>query len=115
MNASRILWQKAVGDRPEIRNHPALAGVDLPDRLGVVGAPGPIVTAGGLVFLTGGSDVLHAFEKSDGSLLWEGQLPAYAYANPMTMATADGRQLVIIATGGRDASAQLVAFGLPSR
>ena len=113
MNRGEILWQEAVGDRPELRDNPALAGVDLPERLGVVGPPGPLVTAGGLVFLTGGSDVLYAFDKATGAVLWEGPLPARGYANPMTMRTREGRQLVIIATGGGEGSA-LIAYGLPA-
>ncbi|MYG34484.1 MAG: PQQ-binding-like beta-propeller repeat protein, partial [Gemmatimonadetes bacterium] len=112
MNAGEIVWQEAVGERPEVRDNPALEGIALPARLGVVAPPGPFVTAGGLVFLTGGSDVLYAFDASDGEVLWEGRLPAPGYANPMTFRTRDGRQLVVIATGGREGGT-LVAFGLP--
>ena len=111
MNGGAILWQEAVGERPEIAGHPALAGLDLAARLGVVGAPGPFATAGGLVFLTGGSDILYAFDAASGEVLWEGRLPARAYANPMTFETRDGRQLVVIATGEREGAA-LLAFGL---
>ena len=102
MNAGEILWQEAVGERPEIAGHPALAGLDLPARLGVVGAPGPFATGGGLVFLTGGSDILYAFDAASGEVLWEGRLPARGYANPMTFQTRDGRQLVVIAAGERE-------------
>ena len=112
MGAGEIAWQEPVGERLEIRNNPALAGVALPARLGVVGPPGPFATAGGLVFLTGGSDVLYAFDKDSGNLIWEGRLPAPGYANPMTFLAADGRQLVVIATGGPEGGT-LVAFGLP--
>ncbi|MYC90487.1 MAG: pyrroloquinoline quinone-dependent dehydrogenase [Gemmatimonadetes bacterium] len=112
MNAGEIVWQEAVGERPEVRDNPALEGIALPARLGVVAPPGPFVTAGGLVFLTGGSDVLYAFDASDGEVLWEGRLPAPGYANPMTFRTRDGRQLVVVATGGREGGT-LVAFGLP--
>ena len=112
MHAGEIVWQEPVGERPEVRNNPALAGAALPARLGVVGPPGPFSTAGGLVFLTGGSDVLYAFDKDTGDLLWEGRLPAQGYANPMTFLAADGRQLVVIATGGPEGGT-LVAFGLP--
>jgi hypothetical protein len=111
MNGGAILWQEAVGERPEIAGHPALSGLDLPARLGVVGAPGPFATAGGLVFLTGGSDILYAFDAATGEVLWEGRLPARAYANPMTFETRDGRQLVVIATGEREGAA-LLAYGL---
>ena len=41
-------WQVTLGDSPEIRNHPLLKGLALPP-LGVAGAPGAIVTKGGLL------------------------------------------------------------------
>ena len=63
------------------------------------------------MFLTGGSDILYAFDAKSGEVLWEGRLPARAYANPMTFETRDGRQLVVIATGEREGAA-LLAFGL---
>ena len=40
-------------------------------------------------------------------------LPARGYANPMTYATRDGRQFVVIATGGGAQGGTLVAFALP--
>jgi len=112
MNRGEIAWQVPVGDDARVRNHPLLAGVELPDRLGVSGAPGPIVTAGGLVFVSGGADALYAFDSATGELLWEGALPGRGYANPMTYATADGRQFVVVASGGGADGGTLVAFGL---
>jgi glucose dehydrogenase len=105
-------WQVPLGDTPAIRAHPLLRGVPLPPRLGVAGAPGGIVTRGGLVFITGGGSTLHAIDKTDGKTLWEGDLGARGYANPMTYRTRDGRQFVVIATGA-GAGARLVAFALP--
>ncbi|MYK69970.1 MAG: PQQ-binding-like beta-propeller repeat protein, partial [Gammaproteobacteria bacterium] len=55
--------------------------------------------------------ILYAFDAASGEVLWEGRLPARAYANPMTFETRDGRQLVVIATGEREGAA-LLAFGL---
>ncbi len=112
MRTGDLLWQEPVGDRPDVRSHPSLRNVQLPERLGVVGAPGPIATAGGLVFLTGGGDIFYAFSAESGRVLWEKRLPARGYANPMTYATRDGRQFVVIATGGSE-GAELIAFALP--
>ena len=106
-------WQVPLGDTPAIRAHPLLRGVPLPPRLGVAGAPGGIVTRGGLVFITGGGSTLYAIDKADGKTLWEGDLGARGYANPMTYRTRDGRQFVVIATGA-GAGARLVAFALPA-
>ena len=112
LNSGEHVWSQPVGDRPDVRSHPALRGVALPERLGIVGAPGPVVTAGGLVFLTGGSSTLYAFDKSTGELLWEGELESRGYANPMSFGTTDRRQFVAIATGAARGS-RLVVFGLP--
>ncbi len=112
MNRGEIVWQVPVGDDRRVRGHPLLAGVVLPERLGVSGAPGPIVTAGGLVFVSGGADALYAFDAATGDLLWEGPLPGRGYANPMTYATADGQQFVVVASGGGADGGTLVVFGL---
>jgi len=113
MNRGEIVWQEPVGDDERLRSLPLLAGAALPERTGVTGAPGPIVTAGGLVFVTGGDDALWAFDAANGTILWTGRLPAVGYANPMTYATADGRQFVAIATGGGAEGGTLVVFTLP--
>lgn len=111
LNTGDHLWQVPVGDMPELRAHPLLAGVDLPPT-GVSGAPGPIVTAGGLVFLTGGGSTLYALDKESGETLWSADLGRRGYSVPMTYLTRDGRQLVVIATGAGD-DAVLRAFALP--
>ena len=108
-----IAWQVPVGDNASVRDNPALEGVALPERLGVTGAPGPIVTAGGVVFLTGGGDVLYAMDSQTGTELWSGDLGQTGYANPMTYRAGDGRQYVVIATG-RGAGTRLMAFALPT-
>ncbi len=110
LNTGEHLWQVPVGDTPRIRNHPLLRDLDLP-RLGVSGSPGPIVTKGGLVFLTGGGSTLYALDTRDGGVLWEIDLGTTGYAVPMTYQTRTNRQYVVIATGeGEDAS--LRAFAL---
>ena len=115
MNRGEIVWQEPVGDDEGVRSNPLLAGVALPERLGAAGAPGPIVTRGGIVFVSGGADVLTAFDAATGARLWEGPLPGRGYANPMTYATRDGRQFVAIATGGGADGGTLVVFALPER
>lgn len=78
-----------------------LNGVNLPP-LGVSGSPGPIVTGGGLVFVTGGGNVLYAFDKTSGKVLWQADLGQAGYSVPMTYQTSAGRQYVVIATGEGD-------------
>ena len=110
MNAGEHRWQVTVGDTPWMREHPLLKGLDLPP-LGVTGSPGPIVTGGGLVFLTGGGSVLYAFDKTSGRILWQHYLGQVGYSVPMTYQTSAGRQFVVIATG-EDDHAVLKAFAL---
>jgi quinoprotein glucose dehydrogenase len=111
MNEGSIRWQDPFGDWPELRRNPALAGVKLPDQLGVAGPSGPIVTRGGLVFVGGGDRALHAYDKKTGKELWHQDLPTATHGTPMTYRTADGKQYVVIAAGIGSA-AELVAFAL---
>jgi quinoprotein glucose dehydrogenase len=113
LNTGDHLWQVPVGDQPNVRLNPALRGVELPERLGASGAPGPLATGGGLVFVSGGARTLSAFHSETGELLWEGSLQERGSANPMTYATGDGRQFVVVAVGSGE-NAALVAFSLPS-
>ncbi len=78
---------------------------------------GPIVTAGGLVFIAATQDAkFRAFDKTTGQLLWETTLPAAGYATPSTYAVG-GKQYVVIAAGGgklgTPSGDAYVAFALP--
>ena len=110
LNAGEIAWKVPFGQGSrEMREHPLLRGVELPERLGTRGNSGPLVTKGGLVFLGGGAPYLYAFDKATGAELWRGATPFRTNANPMTYRARSGRQFVVIATGaGSDAA--LVAF-----
>jgi len=105
-------WQVTVGDWPRVRNHPLFKGLNLPP-VGVVGSPGPMVTAGGLVFVTGGGSTLFAYDAANGNVLWGAELGAFGYAVPMTYRTRGGKQFVVIATGGEEEEGVLVAFAIP--
>lgn len=79
---------------------------------------GPIVTAGGVVFIAATLDrAIRAFDVETGRELWRASLPAGGKATPMTY-EAGGRQYVVIAAGGGDvfgAGDAIVAFALPRR
>ncbi len=106
------LWQVPLGDSPALREHPALRDLRLPP-LGRAGPPGGVVTAGGLIFITGGGETLFAIDARDGSVAGSWNLGEPAAANPMTYQTAEGRQLVVVAVGG-GTSARLQAYTLAS-
>ncbi len=113
LNAGEIAWKVPFGaGSRELREHPLLRGVELPERLGTRGNVGPMVTMGGLVFVGGGAPHLYAFDKATGAEVWRGATPYKTSANPMTYQTRSGRQFVVIATGG-GADAALVAFSRP--
>ena len=84
---------------------------------GSVGMGGPIVTAGGVVFVGASRDaVLRAYDATTGKELWKGELPGAPSGTPMTYVAGGrhgkGRQFVVIATGDDQHGDALIAFGL---
>ena len=110
LNTGAYLWRIPLGE------HAALTARGVP----VTGAEqygGPIVTAGGLIFIAATMDEkFRAFDKSTGRLLWGTTLPAAGYATPSTYSVG-GRQYVVVAAGGGKLGTRsgdaYVAFALP--
>lgn len=112
LNTGRYLWKIPLGQ------YPSLAAQGMANT-GSENYGGPIVTAGGLVFI--GATVydrkFRAFDSSTGRLLWQTTLPFAGIATPATY-SIDGRQYVVIAaSGGRDPRSPVggsyIAFALP--
>jgi quinoprotein glucose dehydrogenase len=112
LNTGRYLWKLPLGQYPE------LASQGLADT-GSENYGGPIVTAGGLLFI--GATIfdhkLRAFDSASGALLWQVNLPFAGTATPATY-MIDGKQYVVIATSNaRNPKAPqgsaYVAFALP--
>jgi quinoprotein glucose dehydrogenase len=80
--------------------------VPLPGRNG---GSGPLVTASGLLFI-GAADNLEAFDTKDGKMLWQQKLPSSGANSPGTY-MVDGKQYVMLASGGQTAA--YVAYALP--
>jgi quinoprotein glucose dehydrogenase len=100
LNAGKQLWSVP---------HGTMGG-----RAGSIGMGGPVVTAGGLVFVGSTKDLLlRAYDATTGRELWQGQLPAQGSGTPMTY-MINGRQYVVVATSSDDGKQpdRLVAFGL---
>jgi quinoprotein glucose dehydrogenase len=94
LNSGEQVWRIPLGEYPEL----AAVGQT---KTGTENYGGPVVTAGGLVFI-GATDFdkkFRAFDKSNGKLLWETNLPFSGNATPITY-LVDGRQYVVIAAGG---------------
>jgi quinoprotein glucose dehydrogenase len=93
---------------------------DAPPEAAGAGSPnlgGPIVTAGGLVFIAATLDrKIRAFDVETGAELWSAPLPAGGKATPMTFAGRNGTQYVVIAAGGDGGrfgkSDRVVAFSI---
>lgn len=82
---------------------------------GTINYGGPIVTAGGLVFIAATRDEkIRAFDKNTGAILWEHTLPAAGFATPITFKVNNKQYVVIAASGGRGLrySGKYVAFAL---
>ena len=117
LNTGEYLWKIPLGEYPGLA-YPALAAKGLTNT-GSENYGGPVVTAGGLVFI--GATVydrkFRAFDSRTGQLLWETQLPFAGLATPATY-SIDGKQYVVIAaSGGRDPKSptggMYIAFTLP--
>jgi quinoprotein glucose dehydrogenase len=113
MDSGRLRWQMPLG---QIRK----VGVNAPASWGSPNVGGPIVTAGGLIFIAATMDnQIRALDVLTGQELWRRELPAPGMAVPMTY-VAGGRQFVIIAAGGnaRVGGAQsdaIIAYALPAK
>ncbi len=112
LNTGEYAWKIPLGEYPEL----AAKGQK---NTGTENYGGPIVTAGGLVFIgaTNFDKKFRAFDKSTGQLLWETTLPFAGNATPATY-EVNGRQFVVIAAGGGKDSKHpsggvYVAFALP--
>jgi quinoprotein glucose dehydrogenase len=94
MNTGTIRWQVPLG---------SLAPNKAIVPLGAPSLGGPIVTAGGLVFIAGTliDTAFRAFDVETGAEVWKAQLPTSGAATPMTyQVTPGGKQYVVIAAGG---------------
>jgi quinoprotein glucose dehydrogenase len=110
LDKGEIAWKKVLGELPE------LTKLGIPPT-GAENYGGPIVTAGGLVFIGATKDEkFRAFDKRTGEMLWETALPAGGYATPSTYSIG-GKQYVVIAAGGGKMGTKsgdaYVAFALP--
>lgn len=110
LNTGEIKWKVTLGE------HPDLVGA-YEQPTGTESYGGPVVTAGNLLFIAATMDEkIRAFDRRNGDLLWEAQLPAAGYATPSVYAV-DGRQYLVIACGGGKLNTKsgdaYVAFALP--
>jgi glucose dehydrogenase len=85
-------------------------------NVGTSNSAGPMVTAGGLVFIGSTSDQrFRAFDSKTGRELWVTKLEHTATANPLTFAGKSGKQYVgiVAASGGPEEKRGLLVYSLP--
>jgi quinoprotein glucose dehydrogenase len=111
LNAGTIKWKIPFGEYPEL----VAKGLK---NTGSDNYGGPLVTAGGLVFIgaTNFDKKFRAYDKLTGALVWETTLPFAGNATPATY-TINGRQFIVIVCGGgkngAPSGSTVVAFALP--
>ncbi|MGN6601281.1 MAG: outer membrane protein assembly factor BamB family protein [Ginsengibacter sp.] len=109
LNTGETLWKDTVGDYPVLKAKGIHSGTEM--------YGGPVVTAGGIVFLAATSDAkIRAFNKRTGKLLWQADLPASGFATPAVYEVG-GIQYLVIACGGgklgKPSGDAYVAYALP--
>jgi membrane-bound PQQ-dependent dehydrogenase (glucose/quinate/shikimate family) len=89
-----IVWEVPLGSIHK------MAGLPFSWELGTPGAGGPLVTAGGIVFIGYSLDHLfRAFDLRSGEVLWKAELPAPANSTPVSYEVG-GEQYIVIPAGG---------------
>ena len=125
MNTGRRVWSLPVGETPEqIRNHPLLAGVDIPNTGGAGSSIQMVVgdllvqtrslSDGGAQFLPDAPLQLHARDKRTGEIVGSVDLPAPGQYGMMSY-MHEGKQYIVVQIGSirTDFPGSLVAFALP--
>jgi quinoprotein glucose dehydrogenase len=109
----KINWRRTLGVLD------GLSPVPFPLEWGTPMSGGPVVTAGGLIFMGATADErFRALDIDTGEILWETRTPTSSMATPMTYAI-DGHQYVVVASGGhtwlygQGVDDYLVAYTLP--
>ncbi len=115
LRTGKIAWKHRNGT---VRD---LSPVPLPIRMGVPNLGGPVMTAGGVAFLSGSmDDYVRGYDVHDGRQVWESRLPAGGQATPMTYTGADGRQFLLVIAGGHGSTGTkpgdyVIAYALPRK
>lgn len=93
LNTGTIKWKVPLGEYEELTKR----GIPV---TGTENYGGPVVTAGGLLFIAATSDAkFRAFDKENGNILWEYDLPFDGHATPSVYAVS-GKQYIAISAGG---------------
>jgi quinoprotein glucose dehydrogenase len=112
LNTGEHVWKTTLGEYPEFKEK------GIPPT-GTENYGGSVVTAGGLLFIAASRDgMIRAYNKVNGKLLWEYELPSPGFATP-SVYEVSGKQFLVIACGGGKLKTRsgdaYVAFALPDK
>jgi quinoprotein glucose dehydrogenase len=123
LNTGDHLWMVPNGQAPDyVKNHPALAGIDLsgagnPERAPLLVTKTLLFAGDGAGLFSsgpqGGGKKFRALDKKTGKTIHEMELPANETGLPMTFMVG-GRQFIVVAIGARNFPAELIALALPN-
>ena len=111
LSSGKLLWKVPLGEYKELTER----GIS---PTGTENYGGPVVTKGGLIFIAATNDSkIRAFDKDNGKILWEADLPVPGFATP-AIYEVDNKQFVVVACGGgkigADSGDEYIAFSLPT-
>jgi quinoprotein glucose dehydrogenase len=111
LGTGKMVWKTVLGEYPEFKSKGITTGTE--------NYGGSVVTAGGVLFIAATRDgKFRAFNKRNGKMLWETDLPVPGFATP-SIFEAGGKQYIVIACGGgklgTPSGDAYIAFSLPSK
>jgi quinoprotein glucose dehydrogenase len=115
LRTGKIVWMHRNGT---VRD---LSPVPVPIKMGVPSLGGPIMTAGGVAFMSGTLDnYVRGYDVTTGKQLWQSRLPAGGQATPMTYLGKDQKQYLLVVAGGHGSTGTkpgdyLIAYSLPTK
>ncbi len=113
LTTGKIAWMHKNGT---VRD---LSPIPVPFTMGVPDLGGPVVTAGGVAFISGTLDYfVRAFDIATGEQIWKDRLPAGGQSTPMSYLGRDGRQYILVSAGGHGSLGtkrgdSVIAYALP--
>lgn len=124
VNQGKIKWQVAHGETPDfVRNNPALKGMTIPRTGQSTYQIGTLVTKA--LVIAGENQVtttptrprgamLRAYDKKTGAEVGAVFMPGPQSGSPMTY-SLNGKQYIVVATSGGQATGEYVAYTLPDK
>ncbi len=112
MDSGKVTWHQPFGRTRRYK-------MTFPEAWGSAIVGGPMVTAGGLIFMAASMDKkFRALNTETGEELWQDNLPYAGMAVPMTYMAGDKQYIVIAAGGNRrtfnEEGDAIVAYTLPA-